>query len=163
MYISGTWKKSFIHEIRWRPHIIHDNTLPRSLQNRWAWGHSDIHRTKFKVNYFSAWTEKYFFKYRTRWWLRRKKMVIDFFYSCLEWHANYLWLWILTCDPPRFDYLTIIILFLSSYFIVSKWWPLSEGNKHFFSAPKFRQRLDSEGEAVTFRSWHNAYHCLTHV
>ena len=40
-----------------------------------------------------------------------------------------------------------------SYFIVSKWWPISQWNKsYFFSASKFRQRLDSEGDVVTFRS-----------
>ena len=51
-----------------------------------------------------------------------------------------------------FRYSTFIILFLTSYYIVSKWWLTSEREKKtsFFFARKFRQRLDSEGEVVTF-------------
>ena len=56
-----------------------------------------------------------------------------YFYSCLEWRANYLWLWIQTYDPSRFDYSTFVMLFLTSYFVVSKWWPISESNKSYFS------------------------------
>ena len=33
----------------------------------------------------------------------------------------------------------------------------------FFSTRKFRQQLDSKGEFVTFWSWHDAFHCCTHV
>ena len=74
-----------------------------------------------------------------------------FFCSCLKWRAKYLWLRIQTCDPSRFDYSTFVILLLTSYFIASKWWPISERNNlMFFSARKFRQRLDSEVEVVTF-------------
>ena len=63
-----------------------------------------------------------------------------YFYSCLEWRANYLWLWIQTRDPSRFDYSTFVNLVLTSYFVVSKWWPISESNKYIlFSARKFRQ------------------------
>ena len=36
--------------------------MSRSPQNRWACGHSDVHRTKSSVKCFSAWTKKYFFK-----------------------------------------------------------------------------------------------------
>ena len=87
-----------------------------------------------------------------------------YFYSCLEWRANYQWLWIQTYDPSRFDYSTFVILFLTSYFVVSKWWTISESNKFYFlSARKFRQQLNSRGEFVTFRSWHNSFHCLTNV
>ena len=94
---------------------------------------------------------------------RKKLWEYLFFYSCLEWCANYLWLWMQTCDLLRFNYSTIIILFLTSYFIVSKWWPISQWNKsYFFSTSKFRQWLDSEGDVVTFRSWHDAFYCLTH-
>ena len=53
-------------------------------------------------------------------------------YFCSEWRANYLWLWIQTCNPSRFDYSTFVILFLTSYFVVSKWWPISESNKSYF-------------------------------
>ena len=84
------------------------------------------------------------------------------FYSCLEWRANYLWLWIQTCDLSRFDYSAFVTLFLTLYFIVSKWWPLKEWNIFFF-ARKFRQQLNSRDEIVTFMSWHEAFHCLTHV
>ena len=53
--------------------------------------------------------------------------------------------------PSRFDYSTFIILFLSSYLIVSKWWPITEWNKsYFFSARKFRQQLNSQDEVVIF-------------
>ena len=55
-----------------------------------------------------------------------------FFCSCLEWRANYLWLWIQTSDPSRFDFSAFVILFLSSYFEVSKWWPIPEWNKSYF-------------------------------
>ena len=84
------------------------------------------------------------------------------FYSCLEWRANYLWLWIQTCDLSRFDYSAFVTLFLTLYFIVSKCWPLKEWNIFFF-ARKFRQQLNSRDEIVTFMSWHDAFHCLTHV
>ena len=55
--------------------------------------------------------------------VKRKKLWehIFFFYSCLEWRANYLWLWIQTCYLSRFDYSTFVVLFLTSYFIVSNW------------------------------------------
>ena len=87
-----------------------------------------------------------------------------YFYSCLEWRANYLWLWIQAYDPSRFDYSTFVILFLTSYFVVSKWWTISESNKFYFlSARKFRQQPNSRDELVTFRSWHNSFHCLTNV
>ena len=64
-----------------------------------------------------------------------------------------------------FRYSTFIISFLTSCYIVSKRWPTSEWEKKslFFFTRKFRQRLDSEGEVVTFKSWHDAIHCLTHV
>ena len=82
---------------------------------------------------------------------KTKKLWEYIFYSCLKWRAKYLWLRIQTCDPSRFDYSTFVILLLTSYFIASKWWPISERNNlMFFSARKFRQRLDSEGEVVTF-------------
>ena len=117
-----------------------------------------------KSNTFQHGLKKYFFEYRMQWWLRGKNYEnIYIFYSCLEWCANYLWLWMQTCDLLRFNYSTIIILFLTSYFIVSKWWPISQWNKsYFFSTSKFRQWLDSEGDVVTFRSWHDAFYCLTH-
>ena len=62
---------------------------------------------------------------------------IYLFYSCLEWRTNHLWLWIKTCDPSCFDYSTFIILSLTSYFIVSKWWPITEWNISFFSLVNF--------------------------
>ena len=97
--------------------------------------------------------------------VKRKKLWEHiFFYSCLEWRANYLWLWIQTCYLSRFDYSTFVVLFLTSYIIVSNWWPIREWNKsYFFSARKFRQQLSSRDEVGTFRSWHDAFHCLTHV
>ena len=96
--------------------------------------------------------------------VKRKKLWEHiFFYSCLEWRANYLWLWIQTCYLSRFDYSTFVVLFLTSYFIISNWWPIREWNKYFFSARKFRQQLSSRDEVGTFRSWHDAFHCLTHV
>ena len=57
-----------------------------------------------------------------------------------------------TYDPTRCDYSTFRILFLTSYFIVSKWWLIAEWNKScfFFSARKFRHQLNSQ--EVTFRS-----------
>ena len=55
-----------------------------------------------------------------------------FFCSCLDWRTNYLWLWIQTSDPSRFDFSAFVILFLSSYFVVSKWWPIPEWNKSYF-------------------------------
>ena len=60
---------------------------------------------------------------------KRKKHI---FCSCLEWRTNYLWLWIQTSDPSRFDFSAFVILFLSSYFEVSKWWPIPEWNKSYF-------------------------------
>ena len=64
--------------------------------------------------------------------VKRKKLWEHiFFYSCLKWRANYLWLWIQTCDPSRFDYSAFVILFLTSYFVVSKWWPITEWNEFF--------------------------------
>ena len=58
-----------------------------------------------------------------------------------------------TCDPSRFDYSALVILFITSYFIVSKWWPITEWNKSYlFSARKFRQQLNKWDEVVTFRS-----------
>ena len=51
-----------------------------------------------------------------------------------------------TCDPSRFDYSALVILFITSYFIVSKWWPITEWNKSYlFSARKFRQQLNNSG------------------
>ena len=168
MNISGTWKKSFVHENRWRPPVIRDNTLrllkSRLLKNRRAWGHDDIHRTKSKVKYFLAWTKKTFFlSIGLDNGQEEKNMgTFIFFYSCLEWRTDYLWLQIQTCDPTRCDYLTFSILFLTSYFIVSKWWLIAEWNKScFFSARKFRHQLNSQ--EVTFRSWCYALHFLTHV
>ena len=35
--------------------------------------------------------------------------------------------------------------------------------KIFLFAGKFRQQPNREGEIVTFRSWHDAFHYLTHV
>ena len=65
--------------------------------------------------------------------VKRKKLWEHiFFYSCLEWRANYLWLWIQTCYLSRFDYSTFVVLFLTSYFIISNWWPIREWNKYFF-------------------------------
>ena len=141
MYISGTWKKSFVHETRWRPPVIRDNTLrllkSRLLKNRRAWGHSDIHRTKSKVKYFLAWTKKHFFlSIGLDNGQEEKNMgTFIFFYSCLEWRTDYLWLQIQTCDPTRCDYSTFSILFLTSYFIVSKWWLIAEWNKSCFFFP----------------------------
>ena len=65
--------------------------------------------------------------------VKRKKLWEHiFFYSCLEWRANYLWLWIQTCYLSRFDYSTFVVLFLTSYFIVSNWWPIRKWNKSYF-------------------------------
>ena len=47
-----------------------------------------------------------------------------------------------------FDLFTESTLFLTSYFIVSKWWLVRKWN-NFFSA---RHQLDSEGEVATSRS-----------
>ena len=61
------------------------------------------------------------------------------------WEYILLQLFEMACKIP------VAILLLTSYFIASKWWPISERNNlMFFSARKFRQRLDSEGEVVTF-------------
>ena len=40
-----------------------------------------------------------------------------------------------TYDPTRCDYSTFRILFLTSYFIVSKWWLIAEWNKSCFFFP----------------------------
>ena len=82
---------------------------------------------------FSFATGSMMIKYRARKWLRWNNYGnIYVFYSCLEWRANNLWLRIQTGDPSRFDNSTFIILFLTSYFIVSKWWPMTEWNKSYF-------------------------------
>ena len=57
------------------------------------------------------------------------------------------------CDPLRFDYSALVILFITLYFIVSKWWPITEWNiSYLFSARKFRQQLNNWDEVVTFKS-----------
>ena len=85
--------------------------------------------------------------------VKRKKLWEHiFFYSCLEWRVNYLRLRLQTYDLSRFNYSTFVILFLTSYFIVSKWWPMTELNKsYFFCARKFRKQQSSRDEVVTFR------------
>ena len=65
--------------------------------------------------------------------VKRKKLWEHiFFYSCLEWRANYLWLWIQARYLSPFDYSTFVVLFLTSYFIFSNWWPIREWNKSYF-------------------------------
>ena len=39
-----------------------------------------------------------------------------------------------TCDPSRIDYSTFLTLFLTTSFIVSNWWPISEWIRSKISA-----------------------------
>ena len=94
--------------------------------------------------------------------VKRKKLWEHiFFYSCLEWRVNYLRLRLQTYDLSRFNYSTFVILFLTSYFIVSKWWPMTELNKsYFFCARKFRKQQSSRDEVVTFRFYITLFNAL---
>ena len=135
-----------------------------------ASGHSDIHRTKSKVKYFSAWTKKTFFLSIGLDNGQEEKNIgtFIFFYSCLEWRTNYLWLQIQTCDPTRCDYSTFSILFLTSYFIVSKWWLIAEWNKSCFFFPLVNfgiswtaKKLLSGLDVTLFTSLHTMTYHLT--
>ena len=120
LYISGTWKKSFVHETRSKPLEIRDDTL-RLCHAECKTDGLEVTVTytgqNLKLNALRLGLKNV--SLRNRLDNGQEEKIIYFFYCCLAWYAIYTWLSVQIRDPSRFDNSTFLeksILFFTLYF-----------------------------------------------